>query len=386
MLDTFSTARARWGVATVFLVNGAQLGTWAPHVPLVKDRLGLSEVDLGVALLVLAIGAAVAMPFSGFLIARTGSAPVTRFTVLLQVVALPAVALAQDWWMLLAAAFVFGAGTGLSDVGMNAQAVEVERRLGRPVMSSLHGMFSVGGFIGAAVAGLLIPAVGPVANVALVTVVSLAALAVMLPRLLPGHVDRANPGTSLALPTRAVALIGVLTFLTFMTEGAMIDWSAVWLGDELGAGPGLSAAGYAAFAGGMAAGRFAGDAIRSRASAVTLVRWGGLAASVAIIAGAGTGSVPVIVVGLAVAGLGMANIVPLLFSAAGHTPGQPASTAVAAVATTGYFGLLAGPPVIGFVAEATSLSATFLMLGSSILVVALAATAARAADTGRLDS
>jgi hypothetical protein len=247
-------------------------------------------------------------------------------------------------------------------------------------------MFSVGGFIGAAVAGVLIPVVGPVLNVALVTGISLAGLAVMLPRLLPGHVDRANPGTSLALPTRAVALIGALTFVTFMTEGAMIDWSAVWLGDELGAGPGLSAAGYAAFAGGMAAGRFAGDGIRSMASAVTLVRWGGLAASVAIVAGAGTGSVPVIVVGLAVAGLGVANIVPLLFSAAGNTPGQPASTAVAAVATTGYFGLLAGPPVIGVLAEATSLSTTFLMLGSGILVVALAAEAARAADSGRSDN
>jgi predicted MFS family arabinose efflux permease len=380
LLEAMSAIRARWAVATVFFVNGAQLGTWAPHVPLVKERLVLDEVDLGVALLVMAIGAAIAMPFSGLVIARVGSAPVVRWTILLQVITLPAVAFAPDWTTLLIAAFAFGAGTGLSDVGMNAQAVEVERRLGRPIMSSLHGMFSIGGFTGAAAAGILVPTVGPYTNVGLVTFASLAGLAIMLPRLLPGHVDRASPGAPFALPTRAVALIGVLTFLTFMTEGAMIDWSAVWLGEQLGSGPGLAAAGYAAFAGGMAVGRFAGDGIRSRASAVTLLRVGGLAASAAILAGALTGIVPVVIVGLAIAGLGLANIVPLLFSAAGNTPGQPAATAVAAVATTGYFGLLAGPPLIGFVAAATSLGSAFAMLGAAILLVALSARAARAAD------
>ena len=141
-----ATTRARWAVAAVFLANGSQLGAWAPHVPLVKARLGLSEVDLGLALLVMAIGAAVAMPFSGPLIARVGSAPVTRWAILLQVATLPAVALAPSHALLLVAAAAFGAGTGLSDVGMNAHAVEVERRLRRPVMSSLHAMFSVGGF------------------------------------------------------------------------------------------------------------------------------------------------------------------------------------------------------------------------------------------------
>jgi predicted MFS family arabinose efflux permease len=380
LLDAKSTQRARWAVATVFFCNGAQLGTWAPHVPLVKARLGLSEVDLGVALLVMAIGAAIAMPFSGLLIARTGSAPVVRWTILLQAITLPVVAFSPDWSTLLASALVFGAATGLSDVGMNAQAVEVERRLGRPIMSSLHGMFSVGGFTGAALAGILLPTAGAVVDVAIVTILSIAGLAVMLPRLLPGHVDRASPGAPFALPTRAVAVIGVLTFVVFMTEGAMIDWSAVWIGGDLGAGPGLAAAGYAAFAGGMAIGRLAGDGIRARASAVTLVRVGALAASAAILAGALTGSVPVVLAGLAVAGLGIANVVPLLFSAAGNTPGQTPATAVAAVATTGYFGLLAGPPLIGFIAEVTSLGAAFAMLGTLVFLVALAAGKARAAD------
>ncbi len=375
-----SAVRARWAVASIFLANGFQLGAWAPHVPLVKARLGLTETDLGLALLVMAIGAAVAMPFSGLLIARLGSAPVARWTILLQVVSLPVVALAPDWTTLLAAAAAFGAGTGLSDVGMNAHAVEVERRLGRPVMSSLHAMFSVGGFVAAAGGGVLLSTFPPTVHLAVVFVASLVLLAAMLPRLLPSGVDRAEPGAAFALPTRSVALIGLLTFTVFMTEGAMIDWSAVWLGEDLGAGPGLAAAGYAAFAGGMAIGRFAGDAIRARTSAVWLVRAGALSAAAAILAGAGSGVVPVVVAGLAVAGLGLSNVVPVLFSAAGKTPGQSPATGVAAVATTGYFGLLAGPPAIGFIGEHLGLGAAFLMLGSAVFLVGLAARAARAAD------
>jgi hypothetical protein len=167
----------------------------------------------------------------------------------------------------------------------------------------------------------------------------------------------------------------------FMTEGAMIDWTAVYLGQELGASPAIAAAGYAAFAGGMAIGRFGGDIIRARSSAVLLVRAGALAAAVAIAAGAGSGMAAVLIGGLAIAGLGLANVVPVLFSAAGRTPGQAPATGVAAVATTGYFGLLVGPPLIGFIAEFSSLGTAFLMLAVSVFGVALAAAAARPADS-----
>lgn len=379
-MPDIAVVRARWAVASVFLANGAQLGAWAPHVPLVKARLGLSEVDLGVALLVMAIGAAAAMPFSGILIGRFGSAPIVRWTILLQVLSLPAVALAPDWTALLVAAAVFGVGTGLSDVAMNAHAVAVERRLGRAVMSSQHAMFSVGGFIAASGGGLLLAVFPPAVHLGVVFVATMAILAVMLGRLLPPAVDRAALGSAFALPTRNVALLGILAFAVFMTEGAMIDWSAVYLGEELGASPGLAAAGYAAFAAGMAAGRFTGDAIRMRTGAVVLVRAGALAAAAAILAGAASGMVPVLIVGLGVAGLGLANVVPVLLAAAGRMPGQPPAIGVAAVATTGYFGLLAGPPAIGFVAEHTSLGTAFLILGSAMVAVGIAARAARAAD------
>jgi predicted MFS family arabinose efflux permease len=373
--------RARWAVAAVFLVNGGLLGSWAPHVPLVKERLALSDLDLGFALLVMAIGAVTTMPFTGLIVARTGSAPLTKAAIVAMALALPFVTLAPNWPALLVAAYLFGAGMGLSDVAMNTHAVEVERRMERPIMSSLHGMFSVGGFAASALGGLALAVATPAVHAVATTIVALAILAVMLRGMLPGDADRSEPGAAFALPSRAVAVIGLLTFTVFMTEGAMLDWTAVYLRDELLASPSLAAAGYAAFAGGMALGRFSGDAIRRTFSAVALVTAGALMAAAAIGAGVVSGMALVTIVGLGIAGLGLSNVVPVLFVAAGKAPGQPAATGVAAVATTGYFGLLAGPPVIGFVAEHWSLALAFGLLAAACLGVALAGGSARPADS-----
>jgi predicted MFS family arabinose efflux permease len=373
--------RARWAVAAVFLVNGGLLGSWAPHVPLVKERLALSDLDLGFALLMMAIGAVTTMPFTGLIVARTGSAPLTKAAIVAMALALPFVTLAPNWPALLVAAYLFGAGMGLSDVAMNTHAVEVERRMERPIMSSLHGMFSVGGFAASALGGLALAVATPAVHAVATTIVALAILAVMLRGMLPGDADRSEPGAAFALPSRAVAVIGLLTFTVFMTEGAMLDWTAVYLRDELLASPSLAAAGYAAFAGGMALGRFSGDAIRRTFSAVALVTAGALMAAAAIGAGVVSGMALVTIVGLGIAGLGLSNVVPVLFVAAGKAPGQPAATGVAAVATTGYFGLLAGPPVIGFVAEHWSLALAFGLLAAACLGVALAGGSARPADS-----
>jgi predicted MFS family arabinose efflux permease len=373
--------RARWAVAAVFLVNGGLLGSWAPHVPLVKERLALSDLDLGFALLMMAIGAVTTMPFTGLIVARTGSAPLTKAAIVAMALALPFVTLAPNWPALLVAAYLFGAGMGLSDVAMNTHAVEVERRMERPIMSSLHGMFSVGGFAASALGGLALAVATPAVHAVATTIVALAILAVMLRGMLPGDADRSEPGAAFALPSRAVAVIGLLTFTVFMTEGAMLDWTAVYLRDELLASPSLAAAGYAAFAGGMALGRFSGDAIRRTFSAVVLVTAGALMAAAAIGAGVVSGMALVTIVGLGIAGLGLSNVVPVLFVAAGKAPGQPAATGVAAVATTGYFGLLAGPPVIGFVAEHWSLALAFGLLAAACLGVALAGGSARPADS-----
>lgn len=375
-----SLARARWSVAAVFFVNGGLLGSWAPHVPLVKERLGLSDLDLGFALLLMAIGAVSTMVFTGVIVARFGSGPVTRVSIVAMAVGLPLIALAPSYGLLLPAAWLYGAGMGLSDVGMNTQAVAVETRIGRPIMSGLHGMFSLGGFVASAAGGLALAAASPAAHAVGAAVVALLILAVALGGLLPGHEDKADPGAGLKLPTRSVAVLSALTFVTFMTEGAMIDWTAVYLRDELLASPSLAAAGYAAFAAGMATGRFLGDAIRRGFSAVVLVRSGAAMAAAALAAGVALGMPISTVATLLVTGLGLSNVVPVLFTAAGKAPGQPPAVGVAAVATTGYFGLLAGPPALSFVAEHVSLAAAFALLAAACACVALAAGSARPAD------
>ncbi|WP_181704431.1 MFS transporter [Chthonobacter albigriseus] len=375
-----SIHRARWAIAAVFFVNGGLLGSWAPQVPLVKERLGLSPADLGLALLVLAIGAVTAMPFSGILSGRFGSSVVTRTAILLQMVLLPFVAVVPSFAILCPLLFAFGAANGVCDVAMNAHGVEVERRYARPILSSLHGMWSVGGFVAASAAAGLLALVTPLSHLLIVIAAAAVILLVALTNLLPADADKGPAEGSFVWPNRVVLAIGGLTALVFLAEGAMLDWAAVYLRDDLLSSPSFAATGYAAFAGGMAIGRFAGDAIRRRVSAVRLVRWSALAAALFLALGVASGSPLVVVAAFGATGLALANMAPVLFGAAGRLPGQSSAAGVAAAATCGYFGFLAGPPVIGFVAEAFSLGAGFVLLSLGCLVVAVAAVAARPAD------
>lgn len=375
-----NTVRARRSVAAVFFVNGAVLGSWAPQVPIFKERLGLSAGDLGLGLLVIAIGAVTAMPAAGYLSGRFGSSTVTRTAAIVMTLVFLGLAYSPTYALAIPALYAFGAANGLCDVAMNAHGVEVERRMGRPILSSLHGMFSLGGFVAAGAAGLLLTVVSPVGHAVIVTVVALLVLALILPGLLPSDVDRGAHGSHFALPTGNLLVLGGLTALVFLAEGAMLDWAAVYLRTELLTSPAAAAAGFAAFSAGMAIGRFLGDGLRAHVSAVTLVRNSALLAAVALALGVASGDALVVVATFAVSGLALSNMAPVLFGAGGKTPGHSPATGVAAVATCGYFGFLAGPPVIGFVAEATNLSAGFLLLAVGCLIVALGAAAARTAD------
>ncbi|BBE74129.1 MFS transporter [Oharaeibacter diazotrophicus] len=371
--------RARVGVAAIFLVNGMLLGSWAPQVPIVKTRLGLSDLELSAALLAMAIGAVVTMPFTSPLVARFGSAPVTRISAAAMALGLPLAALAPSYAFLLPACLLFGGGMGLSDVGMNTQAVEVETAWRRPIMSGLHAMFSVGGFLAAGAGGLALALTSPTVHALAAAAVALAIVALAGPMLLPGRPEGHGHG-GLALPTGPVLVLSLLTFATFMAEGAMLDWTAVWLHEDRGASPALAAAGYSAFACGMAIGRFSGDAVRARTSAVPLVAVGAALAALALAAAVALAEPVAAIAALGVAGLGLSNVVPVLFTAAGKAPGQTAAGGVAAVATTGYLGILAGPPVIGWIAEHAGLSAAFAGLSAGCLAVALSARAAAPAD------
>lgn len=372
--------RARLAIGMVFLVNGAVFGSWAPHIPLVQERLGLGPALLGAALLAAAVGALVAMMGAGGLIARFGSAPVTRVSGLLLCLSLPIVALAPNLASLAAALALLGASNGIMDVAMNAHGVAVETRLQQPIMSSLHGMFSLGGLLGAGAGALLLGWLPPAAHV-LIAAAGLVATALLVMRhLLPGRVDVGDAGPHFVLPTRAALGFGALAFLVLMTEGAVLDWSAAWLRGDLGASPSMAATAFAAFSATMAAGRFGGDHLRRRFGAETLVRGSACVAAAGLALALLIATPLAAVIGFACAGLGLANTVPVLFGAAGRLPGQQPGAAIAATASVGYLGFLVGPPLIGLVAQVSTLGSALGLLVFATAIVAVFASLVRIAD------
>ncbi|PWC36642.1 MFS transporter [Azospirillum sp. TSO35-2] len=359
-------------------MNGTVFGVWATQIPLLKSRLDLSAAVLGVALLFLAVGALTAMVASGPLLGRLGSAPVTRVTALLFAGLLPLPALVPDVVTLCVVLALFGASGGTMDVAMNAQGALVERRLGRPIMSSLHGMWSLGGLTGAGLGGLLLPLMPPAAQAGLVSAGLVVLFLVLQGRMLP---DRNASGGGLVLPDRKTLLLGLLAALSFMSEGAVLDWSAIHLREDLGAAASLAGMGFAVFCGAMAVGRFGGDRLRHRFGGATLMRGGGLLATaglgLVLAAGLLAGGSPLLaIVGFGLTGIGLSNIVPVLFSTAGAVESGHPDHAVAAVSTMGYAGVLAGPPLVGFIAQATSLATAFALI--ALLALFVAAAAARA--------
>ncbi len=363
---------ARVAVSGIFALNGALLANWIARIPAVKSQLALSDADLGLALLGLAVGALLAFPIAGWSIGRFGSRRVMVLSLLLMCAALPAAALAPSLPLLALALVFLGAGNGATDVAMNAQAVEVEKAYRQPILSSFHAMWSLGSLLGAGTGGLLAGAgIEPLSHFLLVAAVVALGVALVRPRLLQSA-PRAAAGPIFSRPPRALLGVGLLIFGAAIGEGAMADWGAVYLRDELGTSEAFAAAGYAAFAGAMLVGRLLGDALTTRWGAVGMAAQGGLVAALGLSFSLLAAAPWAVLVGFAGVGWGLASAFPLAFGAAGNTPGMNEGVALAAVATMGYGGFLLGPPLIGFLAEATSLQlALWAVVASTLMVTAL---------------
>ena len=363
--------------AGIFFVNGAVIGSWVAHIPFVRDELSISKTVVGLCLLALALGAVIAMPIAGQLLDRRPSAGLTRLAAYVEPLLLTIPLLAPSPVTLALALLALGAVNGLLDVSMNAHGAALERQLGRPIMSSLHAGYSLGGLFGAGLAALgAVAGVDPRLQLCVAAVLLLGLALACGPRLGDATTVTETASSSehrLALPSRPVVVLGLLAGAVMVAEGAVLDWSTLFLRDERGAGASLAVAGFAAFSAGMATGRLTGDRLNRALGPVRLFAAGTGAAAgaltVALLVSAPIGAV----VALAVVGLGVANAVPIAFSASGRVPGVPPGPAMAAVTTTGYLGLLAGPPVLGILADATSLTAA---LGLTALLVGLASLAA----------
>jgi predicted MFS family arabinose efflux permease len=344
----------------VFSVNGAMIGTWVAHIPWLQGQLGISRATLGLCLLCMAAGALVSMPLTGHLIDRRPTATVTRSATLVFCLMPALPLLATGPYMLGAILFVFGASNGAMDVAMNAHGVSIQKELGQPIMSSFHGGWSVGGFVAAGLVAVAAAAgLDPRVESVLVGV-ALLLLSLWVTRRLGAANAHSSAGHGLALPTRPVILIGALCFLVMLTEGAIGDWSGIYLRQNAGASPAAAAMAFTGFSLGMAVARLGGDVVNARVGAGRLLRAGTALVALALGGLLLIGEMVPAVIGFALCGLGIANAVPLLFSAAGriHPPGP----SLAAAFTLGYTGFVVGPPVIGLLSDQIGLSRTLALL------------------------
>ncbi|MDI2144797.1 MULTISPECIES: MFS transporter [unclassified Pseudomonas] len=369
--DTFVPGRLQqMSTRIAFFIAGLGIAAWAPLVPYAKARAGLDEGTLGLLLLCLGVGSILAMPLAGILATRFGCRRVATGGTLLICAALPLLATVSSIPALIATLFMFGAGLGTVDSTVNLQAVIVERASGKNMMSGFHGLFSLGGIVGAAgVSALLGLGLSPLAAMLVVVAVLIAALFKAVPHMLPYGSESSGP--AFAIPHGIVLFIGGMCFIVFLTEGAALDWSAVFLAQERGIDTAYAGLGYAAFALTMTAGRLTGDRIVRALGATRIILFGGLLAAAGLFLATFAPSWEAALVGYALVGAGCSNIVPVLYTAVGKQTVMPESIAVPAITTLGYAGILAGPAVIGFVAHASSLSFAFGLMATLLVAVAI---------------
>jgi predicted MFS family arabinose efflux permease len=361
----------RAATSVCFLVNGALVGTWVAQIPFVQERFDVSKATIGVVLLFMAAGAFVAMPLTGQVLDRHATASVLRIAALAYPLLLLLPLAASGPLVLAAALVVFGAGNGAMDVSMNAHGVAVERALARPIMSSLHACWSFGGLAGAGgVAAAVALGVDPRLEGACAAVLLWIVVALATARLGDAslHAGREPRPACFALPSRAVTLIGALCFLVMTAEGAVADWAGIYLTGETGASRAVSATGFAGFSLGMALARLGGDGLVERYSRRRVLVGGAALAATSLATLLVAGHAAVAVVAFVLVGVGVANAVPLLFSAAGRVP--PAGPSLAAVFTIGYLGFILGPPVIGVLADAITLTWALALVCAALALVA----------------
>jgi len=357
-----------------FLLCGIAAASWAPMVPFAKERLALDKAQLGAVLLCLGVGAAVVMPFAGWVNHRHGSRVVVLISSVLVCAAVPLLALAPSPVLLGAAVALFGASLGMLDVSMNAHAVDVERLHGQPLMSGFHALYSVGGLVGPVVMSALLDAAGLplIACAVVIAALLLAIVATQARHLLAPVGDRSATRSMFRWPSATVVLLGLLCLVLFLAEGAMLDWSAVLLRDERGVALTRAGLGYSAFSFAMVIGRLLGDRVTAALGPVRIVRYGSLIATAGFALACALPWATTAMAGFVLVGLGASNIVPVLFSAAGRQGTAP-GVAIATVTTFGYTGMLAGPAAIGAVADALSLP--LALGGVAVLLVAVSAGA-----------
>lgn len=372
--------RGWWAVVAMFALNGTFFGIWASRVPAVAEKFALTPGGLGLVLLAIGLGAIASFPLAGRWADTYGAAKVTLGLAAVHLVAVWAVALAPSVWLLVPALFFFGTMHGGMDVTMNAWAGEVEKRAGRPMMPVFHAVWSLGAGLGAATgwgavrAGLGIPlhfiVVGTVAAAAALVIARAAAW-------VSDTHEHTGKAPVFAFPTGALLPVALVALGSSVGEGGMADWSAIFLVTTTGASEAAAALGYTAYSVAMVSVRFLGAGVVTALGPVKTARLAGLSAASGALLAVAFATYPVALAGFLMMGVGYALIIPLAFSRAANDPVVKPGRAIAAVATLGYGGILIGPPILGFVAHATSVRFAFLVVALLALMISGLAGALR---------
>lgn len=360
----------RVAISLMFLMNGFILGNWAPKIPFFLNSLNITEAAMGSLILMIGLGGLMVMPIAGYLISKFGSQTPTRYFAVLASFTLLIITLAPSFWLAGFCMFLTGVFLIGMDICMNSNVLVVEKKHKIKFMSSCHGWWSVGGIIGSLTAGVIIETVGILNHVIFVTVICLLVVGYAWPKILIDPQVKIMGTKPFSIPKKpTIYVLGIMSFLSILPEGAVIDWSALYLIDELGSS--ISTAGYAfaALSAAMAIIRFFGDYLRKQFGSIIIMRASCIMGGIGMVIGGQATNVVMAMIGFGIAGIGIANLVPIIISAAGKQEGISSGVGISTVGFMASIGLMSAPAFLGYVAEFISFSTIFTMTAVSFVAV-----------------
>ncbi len=371
-LKVFINNKEAVAVSLVFMAISILFGSWVTRIPDLKEALNFSEGDLGLSLLGMSTGALLMMPFSAWIMSKFGTGKTMFYGVLVATLTMALPVFATSFWVLVSYLFLAGLFHGLTDVAMNAAAAAIEQKEKIRIMSTCHGVFSLGGMIGA-ILGSFLAGIGVSMQLHLgVLAIVVCVMILFLSKTLLNVTDtETEEGKLFVIPSGALIGIAIIGFIIMMGEGSIADWSAIYIKDYLSGSAAIAGLGFAGFSFTMALGRFLGDSIVPKYGAKNIVQFGSLIGAIGLAIVIFIPNIYIAIFGFTLVGLGFSCVVPILFSAAAKVPGVVPGTGIAGVTTSGIFGFLIGPPLMGFIADTYSLTIAlgFVMVLASVAVV-----------------
>jgi MFS family permease len=362
----------RVAVGAIFFLYGLCFSSWASRIPSIQQSIGLSDAHLGLVLIALPVGSMISLPLSGFLTAKAGSRKIVIIATILYSLSLVTLGLAASVYHLVAGLFVFGLSGNLLNISINTQAVGVEALYKRSIMASFHGLWSLAGFVGAAVGTFMMGrGVFPYQHFILITIIAVSILLLSNRNLLREDTKPEANQPIFARPDKSLINLGVIAFCSMICEGAMFDWSGVYFKKVVVADEAWLGAGYTAFMSMMAFGRFFADWATVRFGLKRILQISGLLTATGLLVAVLFPNIVTAITGFLLVGAGVSSVVPLVYSAAGRSKVLSPGVALATVSTIGFLGFLCGPPLIGLVAGATSLRVSFSIIAVMGLCVSI---------------